>query len=76
MSVRDAFLAGSTREKNRKQVEAVIAGNSGLYGDGSVTVAQAYARMGQKMREGEVFAQMPGLPCHPSSQSASAPRRA
>lgn len=57
MSVRDAFLAGSTREKNRKRVEAVIAGNSGLYGDGSVTVAQAYARMGQKMREGEVFAQ-------------------
>jgi hypothetical protein len=56
MTVRDALLQGANTEKNRARVEAVISGNKSLYGDGNVTTADAYARMGKVMRRGEVFA--------------------
>ena len=35
----------------------VIAGNKSLYGNGGLSVAEAYARMGEKMREGDSYAQ-------------------
>ena len=35
----------------------VISGNGSLYKDGSITVAEAYANMGSKMREGESYTQ-------------------
>jgi hypothetical protein len=56
MSVRDALLRGATTDKERARVEAVISGNKSLYGDGTIGAADAYGRMGQKMRQGEVFA--------------------
>jgi hypothetical protein len=34
----------------------VISGNKDLYGDGNITAAEAYQRMGSRMRRGEVFA--------------------
>jgi hypothetical protein len=34
----------------------VIAGNKDLYGDGSISVGEAYRRMGDRMRRGEAFA--------------------
>jgi hypothetical protein len=36
--------------------EDVIKRNSSLYGDGSITVKEAYERMGKKMQEGDAFA--------------------
>ncbi len=35
---------------------AVISGNSSLYGDGSITISEAYQRQAQAMRSGEKFA--------------------
>lgn len=34
----------------------VISGNGSLYGDGNITLAEAYKNMGNKMREGESYA--------------------
>lgn len=56
-TVRSALLTGAKTDKERARVEAVIAGNKSLYGDGTVTVSAAYQRMGAAMRRGEVFAQ-------------------
>jgi len=56
MTVREALLQGAKTDKQRARVEAVISGNKSLYGDGNVTTADAYSRMGQMMRRGDVFA--------------------
>ncbi|AJK46251.1 hypothetical protein [Burkholderia plantarii] len=56
MTVRDALLQGARNDKQRARIEAVISGNKSLYGDGSVTAAEAYARMGKMMRRGDAFA--------------------
>ena len=56
MTVREALSQGAKTDKERARVEAVITNNRSLYGDGSVTAAEAYSRMGQVMRRGEVFA--------------------
>lgn len=53
-TVRAAFLAGAKGNSNR--IESVISGNSSLYGDGNISVADAYKRMGDKMRAGDAFA--------------------
>jgi hypothetical protein len=34
----------------------IISGNQSLYGDGSISLKQAYERMGNVMRDGNVFA--------------------
>jgi len=36
--------------------KGVVSGNASLYGDGSISVAEAYRRMGRKMAEGDAFA--------------------
>jgi hypothetical protein len=57
MSVRDALMRGVTTEKGRKRVESVIANNRSLYGDGSISVGDAYTAMGKKMSAGARYAQ-------------------
>lgn len=57
MSVRDALMRGVSTEKGRKRVESVIANNRSLYGDGSISVGDAYTAMGKKMSAGARFAQ-------------------
>lgn len=66
---------------------AVISGNKSLYGDGNITIQEAYDRMTKAMSRGEVFARditeysrsvMPSLasmpkPAHASSPSPSIP---
>ena len=53
--------------------DQVIANNRGLYGGGKATVAEAYARMGEVMRQGEPFArQIAGADVAPSPPSHSA----
>lgn len=52
-SVRDALLAGG---QDPKRIEAVIKNNSGLYGDGNISAAEAYRRMGMQMAAGNRFA--------------------
>lgn len=56
MSVRDALLAGSDSDKARKHVASVISGNSSLYKNGKISVADAYRNFGKFMRRGEPFA--------------------
>ena len=57
MSVRDALMRGVTTEKGRKRVESVIANNRSLYGDGSISVGDAYSAMGKKMSAGARYAE-------------------
>lgn len=57
MSVRDALMRGVTTEKGRKRVESVIANNRSLYGDGSISVGDAYTSMGKKMSAGARYAE-------------------
>jgi hypothetical protein len=59
MSVRDALLAGTQDAKEIARVDSVIKGNKSLYGDGSISAQQAYGRMGDAMKGGEVFARKP-----------------
>lgn len=56
--------------------EKVISGNPALYGDGSRTIAQAYAAMGQKMNQYDAYAQesVRGLPS--GTLSAGGPTKA
>jgi hypothetical protein len=57
MTVRDALIGGrKIGEKERSRIESVISGNKSLYGDGSITATQAYKNMGDKMRQGSVYA--------------------
>lgn len=56
MTVREALMRGARSNKDRARVESVIAGNRSLYGDGNVTASEAYTRMGNVMRRGEVYA--------------------
>ena len=44
----------------------VINGNSSLYGDGTITVREAYARMGKKMQEGDSYAAEVDKACAPA----------
>jgi hypothetical protein len=55
--------------------QKVISGNKSLYGDGNMTIAEAYSKMGAAMNRGEAFAReirMPASPLLPI-QSVSAP---
>jgi hypothetical protein len=55
--------------------QKVISGNKSLYGDGNMTIAEAYSKMGAAMNRGEAFAReirMPASPLLPV-QSVSAP---
>jgi hypothetical protein len=61
---------------------AVISGNKSLYGDGNITVQEAYERMAKAMKRGEVFAKditqytksaMPSMAPMARPYSASAP---
>jgi hypothetical protein len=56
MTVREALLQGAKTAKDRARIERVIANNRGFFGDGSVTAAEAYSRMGQHMRRGDAYA--------------------
>ena len=57
ISVRDALIGGrDISDKERKRIESVISGNESLYGNGSISVSEAYGRMGRKMAEGDVYA--------------------
>jgi hypothetical protein len=75
LNVRESLMQGARTEKDRARVEAVISGNKSLYGDGTITAAAAYGRMGDFMRRGEVFAQdarastnaAPAIPAGPGS---------
>lgn len=51
----------------------VISNNKSLYGDGSISVADAYRRMGAKMAEGNVFAAEVATARSPSIKAASVP---
>lgn len=57
LSVRESLMQGVSSEKERRRVEAVIAGNKDLYGDGSRSAAEAYKIMGDRMRAGDAYAQ-------------------
>lgn len=57
LSVRESLMQGVSSEKERRRVEAVIAGNKDLYGDGSRSAAEAYKIMGDRMRAGDTYAQ-------------------
>jgi hypothetical protein len=58
LNVREALSQGGVKtDKERARIEAVINGNKSLYGDGTVKASEAYNRMGEVMRRGEVFAQ-------------------
>jgi hypothetical protein len=57
LSVRESLMQGARTEKDKARVEAVISGNKSLYGDGNITAAAAYGKMGEVMRRGDVFAQ-------------------
>ena len=69
MTVREALSQGAKTDKERARVETVIANNKSLYGDGSVTATEAYSRMGQVMRRGEVFA----IDARQAQQAANTP---
>ena len=57
MSARDALIGGrDIGEKERSRIENVISNNKSLYGNGSIPASAAYARMGQKMRDGDGYA--------------------
>ena len=57
MSARDALIGGrDIGEKERARIESVISNNKSLYGNGSIPASAAYARMGQKMRDGDSYA--------------------
>lgn len=57
---------------------SVVSGNGSLYGDGSISLADAYANMGKHMRSGDVFAQdinaarVAGMTAPPKAVVASA----
>ncbi|MGW8422779.1 hypothetical protein [Comamonas sp. HJ-2] len=84
MSVRDALLAGTQDAKEIARVDSVIKGNKSLYGDGSISAQQAYGRMGDAMKGGEVFAKearaaqgsISTAPAISAGVSAAAPFRA
>ncbi|MEY2875799.1 MAG: hypothetical protein RLZZ373_3170 [Pseudomonadota bacterium] len=71
VSVRDALIGGrAISDKEKARIETVISGNSGLYGDGTISASEAYGRMGASMAKGQVYADQmaPG-----SAGPASAP---
>lgn len=57
MTARQALLAGATKPSEISRVEQVISGNASLYGDGNISVKEAYSRMGNFMRAGDYYAQ-------------------
>ncbi len=56
MSIRDALLGDSSDKKRIKFVDQVMSGNKSLYGDGSISVSEAYKNQGDFMRRGDMFA--------------------
>jgi hypothetical protein len=57
MSIREALTGGrNVSEKERQRIEKVIANNKSLYGDGNVSVSDAYKRQGAAMRSGDKYA--------------------
>ena len=65
MPVRQALMSGVSSEKDAARIETIIRTNKDLYGDGSRTVGQAYAVMGDRMRKYDAFAKDIGSPSLP-----------